>query len=153
MPARIHGASSAMQSLTDVVQYYELFTLASGATSDPTTALGVNIYSTGNITDISQKNFEVLIQSIGLRGMPVIMNNPVPVLDIAQEGAVQLSGEGFKWKFAVERGNIFENAGPNGTIGPTGFLIDELNGIVMPSGVLLKTKQPDQNIEFKVSGF
>lgn len=153
MPVRLNGASTAMQSLTDVVQYYELFTLAPGATSTINDATGVNIHSTGNITDISQKNFEVLIQSIGLRAMPVIMNSPVAILDVAQEGALQISGEGYKWKFAVDGGDIFTNNGPNGTLGPTGFLVDELDGIVLPSGAVLKTQQPNQNIEFKVSEF
>jgi len=153
MPEKIHGASGALQSLTDNIRYYEVFVLSPGATTDPATATDVNIFVTGNITDVSQKNFEVLVQSIGLRAMPVVMNDPVPVADVAAEGATQIAGEGYKWKFAVERGDIFNNDGPNGTIGPTGFLIDELDGIVLANATVLKTKGAGQNIEFKLSEF
>ena len=153
MPTKIHGAATAMQNLTDEVTYYKMYTLSTGATTDPLTATGVNMHATGDITDESQKNFEVIIQAIGLRAMPVIMNNPVAVANVADEGALNIAGEGYVWKFAVERGDIFNNAGPNGTVSPVGFLIDEMNGVVLPNAVMLITSGIDQNVEFQVSEF
>ena len=153
MPIKTNGASSAMQVLTDEIQYFYVFTLSAGSMTDPLTATGVNIYSTGDITDESQKNFEVLIQGIGLRAMPVIMNDPTPVADVAAEGALEITGEGYKWKFATERGNLFNNVGPNGTIGPVGLIVDEVDGIILPNSTLLTTKGVGQNIEFKVAEF
>lgn len=153
MVQKIHGAATAMQNLTENVTYYKVYTLSLGATTDPLTAGQVNIHQTGNIQDESQKNFEVLIQGIALRAMPVVMNAPVAVANVATEGATEISGEGYVWKFAVERFDYFNNEGPNGTISPVGFLIDEINGIVLPNATVLITSGVDQNIEFATSEF
>jgi hypothetical protein len=153
MVQRIHGAATAMQNLTENITYYKVYALSIGATTDPLTAGQVNIHQTGNIQDESQKNFEVLIQSIALRAMPVVMNAPVAVSNVANEGAAEMSGEGYVWKFAVERSDYFTNDGPNGTLGPVGFLVDEIDGIVLPNATVLSTSGADQNIEFQVSEF
>ncbi|MGL6138617.1 MAG: hypothetical protein ACRC2M_15085, partial [Planktothrix sp.] len=100
----------------------------------------VNIQVTGEPLDQSQKNFEVFLMSIGLRAMPVILSNPVPVLELA-DYTLELSGEGFIWKFAVERGVQFQNFTPFGTPGPVGLLVDDLDGVVIPSGVRITTIQ------------
>lgn len=155
MPQKVNGAAIAHESLTGNIQYYTVYACSPGAVTDPENATMINILPTGNISNLSQKNFEVLLQSIGLRAMPVLMNNPVPVLDLAVQtehapASPTLSGEGFVWKFAVELENVFQNTGPGGTIGPFGFLIDELDGVVLPNGVTLKTKGVQKNIEFAV---
>jgi hypothetical protein len=93
---------------------------------------------TANPLDESQKNFEMLLMSIGLRAMPVILSNPTPVLQLA-DYTTELTGEGFVWKFAVERGVQFFNFTPYGTPGPVGLLIDELDGIILSSGVRVTT--------------
>lgn len=151
MPSRINGAAGAFENLSGNIQYYTVYASAPLAYTDPDNTSGLNIRVTGDYSDDSQKNFEVLIQAIGLRAMPVLMNNPVPYASLETMGAPTLTGEGFVWKFAVEREGIFENSGPNGTIGPIGFLIDELNGIILPSGVQIKTKAPGKNMEFSRS--
>ena len=153
MPVRIHGTAFAHENLSRNLQYYTVYTCSPNAFSDLPNATDVNIFITNDYTDESQRNFEVLLQSIGLRAMPVIMNNPVAVADvgaITDHGAAapSLSGEGFIWKYAVELENVFENYGPLGTIGPVGFLIDELNGIVLPNGTVLITSGASKNIEF-----
>ena len=153
MVDRVHGTASSMQSLTESIVYYKMFTLSSGAVADPLTATGVNIDVTGSIVDERQKNFEVIVQGIGLRAMPVIMNDPVAVANVATEGAVEIIGEGYVWKFAVERSDYFKNVGPNGTISDVGHLIDEMNGLVLPNAVVLVTSGVTQNIEFTASEF
>jgi hypothetical protein len=146
MTQRIHGAATSMQNLTGDLQYYVCYASSPGAFTDPNpnppanqelTRL-VNIQVTGNPLDESQKNFEVLLMSIGLRAMPVVLSNPTPVLQLSAY-TNELTGEGFIWKFAVERGVQFYNFTPYGTPGPVGLLIDDINGVIIPSGVRITT--------------
>ena len=160
MPLQIHGAATSMQNLTADLQYYICFASSPGAFTDPNPnpppsqelSRLLNIQVTGNPLDESQKNFEVLLMSIALRAMPTVLANPVPVLQLA-DYTLDLSGEGFVWKFAVERGVQFYNFTPYGTPGPVGLLIDDLDGVIIPSGVRITTVQGSptgwaQNISF-----
>jgi len=146
MPLKIHGAASAMQNLTADLQYYICFASSPGCFSDPNPnppvsqelSRLINIMVTGQPLDESQKNFEVLLMSIGLRAMPVVLQDPVAVPQLA-DYTLELTGEGFVWKFAVERGVQFYNFTPYGTPGPVGLLIDDLDGVILPSGVRVTT--------------
>lgn len=146
MPIQIHGAASAMQNLTADLQSYICYASSPGAFTDPNPnppvsqeiARLLNIQVTGQPLDESQKNFEVLLMSIGLRAMPVVLSDPYAVLQLA-DYTLELSGEGFIWKFAVERGVQFYNFTPYGTPGPVGLLVDDLNGVILPSGVRVTT--------------
>lgn len=146
MVIKIHGAASAMQNLTADLQYYICYAASPGAWSDPNPnpppdqeiVRLVNIQVTGQPLDESQKNFEVLLMSIGLRAMPVILTDPYPVIELADH-TNELAGEGFIWKFAVERGVQFYNFTPYGTPGPVGLLIDDTDGVIIPSGVRITT--------------
>lgn len=143
---RIHGAASAMQNLTADLQYYVCYASSPGAFTDPNpnppvnqeVPRLVNIQVTGNPLDESQKNFEVLLMSIGLRAMPVILSDPFAVLELA-DYTTELAGEGFIWKFAVERGVQFYNFTPYGTPGPVGLLVDDIDGVIIPSTVRITT--------------
>lgn len=146
MPKQIHGAATAMQNLTADLQYYICYASSPLCFTDPNpnppaseeiTRL-VNIQTTGNPLDESQKNFEVFLMSIGLRAMPTILTDPYPVIELADYTS-ELSGEGFIWKFAVERGVQFYNFTPFGTPGPVGLLIDDLDGVIIPSTVRITT--------------
>lgn len=162
MTQRINGAAIGQQSLSGSLQYYVVYAASDNAVSDPNAnpppaeelIRGVNILTTGDITDQSQKNFEILLQSIGLRATPIIMNDPEPVADLSAEGATSLTGEGYIYKFAVERTFAFENFGPGGTVSDVGLLVDELDGVVLPSGVRITTVDGSpsgfaKNIEFE----
>lgn len=146
MPQKIHGASSSAQNLTADLQYYTCYAASPGAYTNPNPnpptveEIGrlVNILVTGNPRDDSQKNFEVFLMSISLRAMPVVLSNPVAVKELA-DFTLELSGEGYIWKFAVERGVQFYNFTPYGTPGPVGLLIDDLDGVIIPSGVRITT--------------
>ena len=146
MPIKIHGASSSMQNLTADLQGYVCYASSPLCFSSPNpnppqsqelTRL-VNIQVTGDPLDESQKNFEVFLMSIGLRAMPVVLSDPVAVIQLA-DYTLELSGEGFIWKFAVERGVQFFNFTPYGTPGPVGLLVDDLDGVIIPSGVRITT--------------
>lgn len=151
---RINGAVSAQQSVTGSLQYYIVYASSPLAFSDPNpnppeqeeSTRKINILSTGEIKDQSQKNFEILFQAIGLRSVPSIMNDPEAVSDLANEGAPTLSGEGFIWKFASDRENIFNDYTSDN---PVGLLIDDLQGLVIYSGVQIITSGPGINMEFK----
>lgn len=146
MVQKIHGAATSMQNLTADLQYYVCYAASPLCFTDPNPNPPpaeelirlLNIQVTGNPLDESQKNFEVFLMSIGLRAMPVVLGDPLPVLELADYTS-ELSGEGFIWKFAVERGVQFYNFTPYGTPGPVGLLIDDLDGVIIPSGVRVTT--------------
>lgn len=146
MPIQIHGAASSMQNLTADLQYYVCYASSPGAFTDPNPNPPppqeiprlVNIQVTGETLDKSQKNFEVFLMSIGLRAMPVVLSDPAAVLQLS-DYTLELTGEGFIWKFAVERGVQFFNFTPIGTPGPVGLLTDDLDGVIIPSGVRITT--------------
>jgi len=143
MVSKAHGSASASQVLTSSLQYYTVWCESPNAVSDPDNATGINIRITGNIVDETQKNFEVIIQSVGLRAMPIILNDPLAVSDLAADGASIVTGEGFVWQFSVEQEGVFATKTDN-----IGLLILELDGIVLPSGAVLSTSGGGQNIEF-----
>lgn len=146
MTTKVHGTSSSMQNLTSDLSYYVVYAASPGAMSDPNPNPPVNqellrlinIQVTSSPLDQSQKNFEVLLMSIGLRAMPVILSNPVPVFELSNH-TLELSGEGFIWKFAVERSVQYFNYTPYGEPGPCGLLVNDLDGIILPSGVRVTT--------------
>ena len=144
MVSKAHGVASASQVLTKSLEYYTVWCESPNAFSDPNNATGVNIRWTGNIADQTQKNFELIIQSIGLRAMPIILNNPLAVADLAADGASAVTGEGFVWVFSVETEGAFATKDS-----PVGLLVEEMNGIVLLNGAILATSGPGQNIEFE----
>ncbi len=160
MVTKINGAASAQQNLAADLQYYICYASSPLAYSDPNpnppaseelTRL-VNIQVTSNPLDDSQKNFEILIMSIALRAMPVILSDPIAVAELSTY-TTELSGEGYMWKFAVERNAMFYNYTPYGTPGPVGLLIDDIDGVIINSGVRLTTVSGSptgwlQNISF-----
>jgi hypothetical protein len=143
---RINGAASAQQNLSADISWYVCYAASplcfSAPNDNPPECQEierlVNIQVTGSPLDQSQKNFEILLMSIGLRAMPVILADPVAVEQLYLH-TTELSGEGFIWKFAVERGVQFFNFTPFGTPGPVGLLIDELDGVIIASGVRITT--------------
>lgn len=148
MVDKIHGASSSYESISKGLEFYQVFTSSNGAFLDPDNATGVNILVTNKVNDLSQQNFDTLVRCVSFRSLPIVMGNPKVVQDLTDAGSPTLGGEGFFWKFSTEQASIFENFGPRGTIGPVGYLIDELNNIPLPSGVRLITSGIGKNIEF-----
>ena len=146
MVMKIHGAATSMQNLTANLQYYVCYAASPGAFTDPNPnpppsqelARLLNIQVTGAPLDESQKHFEVLLMSIGLRAMPVVLSDPQAVFQL-QDYTLELAGEGFIWKFAGERGVQFYNFTPYGSPGPVGLLVDDLDGVILPSGVRVTT--------------
>lgn len=112
------GAMGSQEVVTGNIEYYSLFT-------------SIDITSTGNFNNTTQKDFESVVQVIGLRAMPIIMNVPVE-LDgtgdyvLENYGAPTMSGAGWIFKFAFEREGVH-------TIQT---LTDELHGIVLNGGTI-----------------
>lgn len=146
MVKKVNGTAFAGQTLTGGLQYYACYALSPLAFSNPQPNpilseefdRQVNIQLTGKFGDQSQKNFEILLMSIGLRAMPVVIGDPVAVKDLLEYTPL-LSGEGFVWKFAVERANQFYNYGNIGEPGPVGLLVNDIDGVILHSGVRLTT--------------
>mgnify|MGYP000393551112 FL=1 len=122
------GAMGSSEVLSSNIEYYTLFT-------------SLDITRTGDYSDATQKDFESVVQVIGLRAQPVVMNNPVP-LDgtgaqlIENYGAPSITGAGWIFKFAFEREGVHT----------LDTLKDELDGIVLNGGTI-NTKS-SVNMEF-----
>ncbi len=112
------GAMGSSEVLSSNIEYYTLFT-------------SLDITSTGDFNDNTQKDFESVVQVIGLRAQPIIMNDPVELNGVGANvlenyGAPTMTGAGFIFKFAFER----EGAHTLDT------LKDELDGIVLNGGTI-----------------
>lgn len=112
------GAMTGTEVLTGNLEFYTIFTT-------------LDITATGDYSDDSQKDFESVIQVIGLRSMPVLMNEPVFIDGIGGNtldayGAPSLSGQGYILRFS------FEHTGAH----TLETLQNELHGIVLNGGVI-----------------
>lgn len=108
----------SQEVVTGNIEFYTLFTK-------------LNLTRTGNFGDTSQKDFESVVQVIGLRAMPIIMNNPVELNGIGSNllenyGAQFITGAGWIFKFAFEREAVHSIQ----------TLTDELHGIVLNAGTI-----------------
>jgi len=122
------GAMASSEVLSSNIEFYTLYTT-------------LDITSTGDFSDNTQKDFESVVQVIGLRAQPVVMNNPVRLNGVGQNvlenyGAPTLSGAGWVFKFAFEREGAHS----------VSMLQTELNGIVLNSGTIDTTNSV--NMEF-----
>lgn len=122
------GAMGSAEVVSGNIEFYTLFTT-------------LDITRTGNFSDNTQKDFESVVQCIGLRAMPVVMNEPVELSGsgsfvLENYGAPTLTGAGFIFKFAFEREGVHTIT----------TLTDELHGIVLNAGTV-DTKS-SLNMEF-----
>ncbi len=110
------GGARGAELLTGNIEYFTLYT-------------SLNITASGDYRDNTQKDFDMIIQVIGMRAMPIIMNTPVRINGIGVNkmenyGAPSITGKGWIFKFAFEREGVH-------TIDT---LRSELNGIVLNGG-------------------
>ena len=122
------GAMGSSETLSGNIEFYTLFTT-------------IDITRTGDYTDNTQKDFESVVQVIGLRAQPVVMNNPVALNGVGGNllenyGAPSITGAGWIFKFAFEREGVHS----------IDTLKDELDGIVLNGGTI-DTKS-SVNMEF-----
>lgn len=122
------GAMSSQEVVTGNIEFYTLYTT-------------LDITRTGDYSDPTQKDFECVVQVIGLRAMPIIMNNPVQLngiggISLENFGAPSITGAGWIFKFAFEREGVHSIQ----------TLTDELHGIVLNGGTI-DTKN-NINMEF-----
>ena len=122
------GAMGSSEVVTGNIEFYTLFTT-------------IDITATGNFSDNTQKDFESVVQVIGLRAQPVVMNNPVALNGsganvLENYGAPTLTGAGHIFKFAFEREGVHS----------VDTLKTELNGIVLNGGTIDTTSSI--NMEF-----
>jgi hypothetical protein len=112
------GAMTSQEVVTGNIEFYTLYTT-------------FDITSTGDYSDASQKDFESVVQVIGLRAMPIIMNNPVELDGVGANvlenyGAPSITGAGWIFKFAFEREEVHSIQS----------LKDELDNVVLNAGTV-----------------
>lgn len=112
------GAMGSQEVVTGNIEFYTLYT-------------NLDITRTGDYNDPTQKDFECMVQVIGLRAQPIIMNNPVYIsgegdIQIENYGAPSLTGEGWIFKFAFEREGVHS----------LDTLKNEMHGIVLNGGTV-----------------
>lgn len=112
------GAMSSVEVVTGNIEFFTLFTT-------------LDLTVTGDYSDNSQKDFESVVQVIGLRAMPIVMNNPVELngtgnFVLENYGAPSLTGAGWIFKFATEMPGAHS----------VQTLVDELHGIVLNGGTV-----------------
>jgi hypothetical protein len=112
------GAMGSSEVVSGNIEFYTLFT-------------SIDISRTGDFSDNTQKDFESVVQVIGLRAQPVVMNNPVALNGVGANvlenyGAPSLTGAGWIFKFAFEREGVHS----------IDTLKDELDGIVLNGGTV-----------------
>jgi hypothetical protein len=112
------GAMGSSEVLSSNIEFYTLYTT-------------LDITRTGDYSDDTQKDFESVVQVIGLRAQPVVMNNPVALSGVGQNllenyGAQSITGAGWVFKFAFEREGAHS----------VNLLRDELDGIVLNGGTI-----------------
>ena len=122
------GAMGSSEVVSGNIEFYTLFT-------------SIDISRTGDFSDNTQKDFESVVQVIGLRAQPVVMNNPVALNGVGANvlenyGAPTMTGAGWIFKFAFEREGVHS----------INTLKDELDGIVLNGGTV-NTKS-SINMEF-----
>ena len=122
------GAMGSSEVVSGNIEFYTLFTT-------------IDITRTGDFSNNTQKDFESVVQVIGLREQPVVMNNPVQLNGsganvLENYGAPSLTGAGFIFKFAFEREGVHS----------VDTLKNELDGIVLNGGTI-DTKS-SVNMEF-----
>ena len=122
------GAMGSSEVVSGNIEFYTLFTT-------------IDITRTGDFSNNTQKDFESLVQVIGLRAQPVVLNNPVQLNGsganvLENYGAPSLTGAGFIFKFAFEREGVHS----------VDTLKNELDGIVLNGGTI-DTKS-SVNMEF-----
>jgi len=112
------GAMGSQEVVTGNIEFFTLYTT-------------LDITSTGDYSDLTQKDFECMVQVIGLRAQPIIMNNPVYIdgtggVVLESYGAPSLTGAGWIFKFAFEREGVHSIQ----------TLVDEMHGIVLNGGTV-----------------
>jgi len=112
------GGAYGAELLTGNLEYFTLYT-------------SLDITASGDYRDNTQKDFDMVIQVIGLRAMPIIMNTPVKINGIGTQrieayGSPSIEGKGWIFKFAFEREGVHS----------IHTLTTELNGIVLNAGTI-----------------
>lgn len=127
--------SKPSEHLTGNIEYFTLFTT-------------IDITSTGNYEDKSQRIFDNIISLISMRAQPIVVAAPYNVTTIENEGAPSLTGGGYVFKFIVEHSGIFASVDENYQIDdPLHYLKYMFDGITIEEEVF-ESSGGSLNIEF-----
>ena len=132
MAVRINGAARGGEFVSHNLQFYTLYT-------------SLDITMTGSYVDVTQKDFDAVVQLIAGYSQVIISNDPVNVSDLNANSAPTLTGAGWVFKFAVEHPEVFKRNGNS-----VQALIDQFDGIVLNGGTVVTTGG-SKNMEFTQS--
>ena len=121
MAVRINGAARGGEFVSNNLQFYTMYTT-------------IDLTATGSYSDLTQKDFDAVVQLIAGYAQVIISNDPVAVADLNANGAPSITGSGKIFKFAVEHPDVFQ-IGTNSVQA----LVNEFNGIVLNGGTVVTT--------------
>ena len=121
MAVRINGAARGGEFISNNLQFYTMYTT-------------LDVTVTGSYADPTQKDFDSVVQLIAGYSQVIISNDPVSISDLNANGAPNVTGAGWVFKFAVEHPDVFQLNG-----NPVQALIDQFDGIVLNGGTIATT--------------
>lgn len=128
--------SHPVETLSGDIDFYTVYTT-------------FDITPTGNYKDDSQILFDMVTNLVSMRAQPVISSIPFDTASLEDNGAEELSGAGFVWKFAIEHAEAFAKRDKDFTIIDPVFYLKEFFEGANIGSVTVSTTGSNQNIEFK----
>ncbi|ASV44028.1 hypothetical protein PBI_SCTP2_13 [Salicola phage SCTP-2] len=111
----------------------------------------VDITTTGNYQDTSQKVFDNIITLISTRAQPVVIGEPYNVSQLENEGAPSLTGTGYVFKFVVEHSDVFASVDDDYNIDDPVYHLKYIFNDITVDGQTFYTEGGSLNIEFKIN--
>lgn len=127
----------------DIKERFAIYAEAPYAVSDPDRNQMVAIAQNGNYRDTKQKNFTIIMQTIGIRIQPILLQAPEAIKDLSKVS--NLHGEGYSFIIGTEYTDGFIDAAGD----RTGFMKSQLDGMILYNKTKLSFYE-NPNIEIHI---
>ena len=84
----------------DIKEKFAVYVSSPNAYTRPDKARQCDVKATGNFRDTSQKNLTIILNAIGIRVQPIMIEEPVAIEHLENE--CSLNGEGYKFVIGSE---------------------------------------------------
>jgi len=121
MVVRINGAARGGEFVSNNLQFYTMYTT-------------INLTATGSYVDLTQKDFDSVVQLIAGFAQVIISNDPVSVADLNANGAPTVTGSGYIFKFSVEHPDVFKTGNDS-----VALLKSQFDGVILNGGTISTT--------------
>lgn len=132
------SVARSVEELTGNMQFFTLYTT-------------IDITTTGDYKDKSQKIFDNIITLISTRAQPIIVGDPYSVSLIENEGAPSLTGNGYVFKFVTEHPEVFASVNSDHETTDEIFHLNFMFNDIEVQGETFYTEGANLNIEFKLN--